>query len=160
MIARFGWMISALATPLIIGITGLLFLTFTVFKGPLDQIMIQMVGLNALAMAAIIGGLQGIFSKATKYSLFDPTKEMAYIPLDPELKAKGKAAVDVIGGRLGKALGSVVMISLYTITGINDAVALSPEIMVIAGIIIVLWFAAVISLNARYQKLLAENESA
>jgi len=60
-----------------------------------------------LTAAIAFGTWQIIASKVTKYSLFDPCKEIAYIPLDPELKVKGKAAVEVMGARLGRSLGSL-----------------------------------------------------
>lgn len=42
-----------------------------------------------------------------KYALFDPTKEIAFIPLDLESKLKGKAVVDLLGVRVGKSMGSL-----------------------------------------------------
>ncbi len=57
-------------------------------------------------LAVLIGAAQNILSKAAKYSLFDPCKESAFIPLDAESRTKGKAAVEVIGAPLGKSGGS------------------------------------------------------
>ena len=38
-------------------------------------------GTTPLMLAVLIGAAQNILSKGAKYSLFDPCKEMAYIPL-------------------------------------------------------------------------------
>lgn len=58
--------------------------------------------------AVLVGAAQNVFSKSAKYSLFDPCKEMAYIPLDQELQLKGKAAIDVVCNPLGKSGGSAI----------------------------------------------------
>ena len=64
--------------------------------------------MTPLYLAVIIGAAQNIFSKSSKYSLFDPCKETAYIPLDDEIRTKGKAAIDVICNPLGKSGGALI----------------------------------------------------
>merc|ERR1712188_198179 len=90
-----------------LGITGITFFSLILFKESFAPLT-AMLGLTPLMMAVFVGAMQNILSKASKYSLFDPCKEMAYIPLDAESKTKGKAAVDVIGNPLGKSGGSFI----------------------------------------------------
>jgi AAA family ATP:ADP antiporter len=42
--------------------------------------------------AVLVGAAQNVFSKSSKYSLFDPCKEMAYIPLDQETQLKVRSS--------------------------------------------------------------------
>merc|ERR1711953_596941 len=104
---RFGWGVGALVTPMMLGATGIAFFSLILFKDFFAPITAA-VGLTPLMMAVFVGAAQNILSKSSKYSLFDPCKEMAYIPLDQESKTKGKAAVDVIGNPLGKSGGSFI----------------------------------------------------
>lgn len=148
----FGWFISALLTPLMIMGTGLLFFTFINFKQDLELYTLTMLAMTPTALAVFIGFGQSTLSKATKYSLFDPTKEMCYIPLDQESKVKGKAAVDVVGGRIGKSGGSFIQQFLLISTG-STLVDISPYL---AGVVIVgvsLWILANRGLNISLQNL-------
>ena len=95
-------------------------------------------------------------SKSSKYSLFDPTKEMAYIPLDQESKVKGKAAIDVVGARLGKSGGSLVQQGL--IVAFGSLAAITPYIAAILFLIIFAWIYASKSLGTKYAQLTAERE--
>ncbi len=146
-VRKFGWGKTALVTPIILLITGIGFFSFVIFKGGLTG-FIAMLGTSPLMLAVIFGTVQNIMSKSCKYSLFDPTKEMAYIPLDSEMKVKGKAAIDVVGARLGKSGGSLVQQML--IIGLGSIAAMTPYIAIILFLIIGAWILAARSLNKQF----------
>lgn len=156
-VRRLGWSKTAQITPIILLITGSLFFTFVIFRDNLAG-AISMLGSTPLMLAVIFGMIQNIASKSTKYSLFDPTKEMAYIPLDQESKVKGKAAVDVVGARLGKSGGALMQQGL--ILALGSIAAMTPYIGVILFGIIVVWMLAARSLGKQFTKVSAEKEAA
>ncbi|KAJ1422231.1 putative ATP/ADP translocase [Ochromonadaceae sp. CCMP2298] len=152
---RFGWGTAALITPITLLTTGIAFFSLTLFPAFFAPITAQL-GTTPLMLAVMIGAAQNILSKGAKYSLFDPCKEMAYIPLDAESKTKGKAAVDVIGNPLGKSGGSFIQQILIGVFG--SLQASTPYLGVILGGIILAWIRAAQSLNRQFLKLNSDME--
>jgi len=141
---KFGWGVAALMTPVILLVTGFGFFAFVICKGTFEPFVADW-GTTTLWIAIIFGAIQNVVSKSFKYSLFDPTKEMAYIPLDQESKVKGKAAIDVVGSRLGKAGGS--LIQQFLIGAFGTLSACTPHIAGILFFIIAAWIWAARNLN-------------
>lgn len=152
-----GWGFAAMVTPIVLMITGAGFFAFVLFR---ENLMgyITMLGTTPLMLAVLFGAAQNIMSKSAKYSLFDPTKEMAYIPLDQESKVKGKAAIDVVGARLGKSGGSFVQQGL--LVGLGSIAAITPYVAAILFVIIVAWVYAVSALNKQFVALTSEKTPA
>lgn len=144
---KWGWGVAALITPVTLLTTGIGFFSLLLFPGVFAPITAQL-GTTPLMMAVFIGAIQNILSKGAKYSLFDPCKEMAYIPLDAESKTKGKAAVDVIGNPLGKSGGSFLQQILIGTFG--SLSACTPYLGGILGVIIIFWMKAAASLNTQF----------
>jgi AAA family ATP:ADP antiporter len=117
---RKSWRMTALLTPLILLITGVSFFSFVIFKDMLAG-YIALLGTTPLWLAVVVGTVQNVLSKASKYSLLDPSKEMVYIPLDPETKVKGKAVIDLVGSRFGKSGGSIIQQVLLLFFGTLSA---------------------------------------
>jgi AAA family ATP:ADP antiporter len=154
-IRKFGWTRAALITPVVLLATGAGFFAFVIFREGLAG-AIAMLGTTPLMLAVLFGTAQNIMSKSAKYSLFDPTKEMAYIPLDQESKVKGKAAIDVVGARLGKSGGSLVQQGLIVACGSLGAI--TPYVAAILFVIIFAWIGATKSLGKQFAVLNAEKE--
>ncbi len=155
-IRRFGWGVGALITPVVLLATGVGFFSCVIFRDSLMG-LIAMMGTSPLMLAVVFGTVQNFISKSAKYSLFDPTKEMAYIPLDQESKVKGKAAIDVVGARLGKAGGSLIQQGLLLTFGSLSAI--TPYIAVILFAIIGAWIIAARALSRRFNELSAQKGS-
>lgn len=142
----FGWRTAALITPTVLLITGIMFFTLVMFMDS-AQSMVEYFAITPLYAAVIVGLIQNVMSKSAKYSLFDPTKEMTYIPLDQESKVKGKAAIDVVGSRLGKAGGSFIQQGLFFI---GPLAVITPYIAVIIFVIIAAWMVAAYKLGHEF----------
>jgi AAA family ATP:ADP antiporter len=144
---KFGWGVAAQITPIVLLITGVAFFGLLLFGGPIAP-WLASVGMTPLLAAVYVGALQNIFSKSAKYSLFDPCKEMAYIPLDEETKTKGKAAIDVVCNPLGKSGGAAIQQVLIIVFG-----SLANSTPYLGGIllgIVLLWIGAARSLDKQF----------
>ena len=146
----FGWLVGAMFTPIVMLVTGTLFFLFVVFGTHLEG-MFDLYGANLVYTAVILGTIQNVLSKGTKYSLFDATKEMAYIPTNEHIRSKGKAAVDVVGARWAKSGGAVIQSLLFTIFPLATYTTIAPYIMVVFIIVVLVWIYGVKKLNAAYE---------
>jgi ATP:ADP antiporter, AAA family len=148
-----GWNIAARITPIVLGVTGIMFFSLLLFGGAVEPLLNKW-GITPLFAAVIVGALQNIFSKGSKYSLFDPCKEMAYIPLDTEIKTKGKAAIDVICNPLGKSGGAFIQQILIVTFG--SLAASTPYLGAILLVIIAAWLQAATRLGKEFEDLTAQ----
>lgn len=157
MIRRMGWTFSALITPLALLITGVFFFGIILMNdNPTLATWSAALGFTPVALGVFFGTLQNVFSRGFKYTLFDATKEIAFIPLSSESKFKGKAAIDGVGSRLGKTGGSIIHGSLFMIFG---SVALStPYVGVFLLLVVLGWIAATKSLGRQFNRLTAQHE--
>ncbi|GLJ47997.1 hypothetical protein SUGI_1013610 [Cryptomeria japonica] len=147
---KYGWGVAATITPTVLLATGVAFFGLILCGEPLAPVLGKF-GLTPLLAAVYVGALQNIFSKSAKYSLFDPCKEMAYIPLDEDTKIKGKAAIDVVCNPLGKSGGA--LIQQFLILTFGSLANSTPYLGGILLVIVLAWLAAARSLDSQFTPL-------
>jgi AAA family ATP:ADP antiporter len=150
-IRKLGWHFCAQLPPIVIGATSLIFLTLFLNQGWL--------GPSPLFLIVLFGAFQNVSTKVMKYAFFDATKEMSYIPLDQESKVKGKAAIDVVGSRLGKSGAAWIQIVLIQIAGTGSVLSITQFLLPLIACTVIFWILSVRQLNKQFskdQKLAAE----
>ncbi|GMB10732.1 MAG: ATP/ADP translocase [Candidatus Improbicoccus devescovinae] len=150
------WRISALVTPFALLILGVLFFVLMFGNRSTDT---KFLGMSLPLVAVWVGLFGNAFDKGIKYCLFDSTKSMAYIPLDDDIKAQGQGAVEIVGGRGGKAGGALIQFVLLNL--IAPASVLLSHISVIFIffiLLLIVWIWAVFSLSNKYEAKIKEHD--
>ncbi len=148
----YGWTITALITPILWLLTSIGFLgcligaQYSVFS----DTMMGLLGVPLSALALFCGSAQICLGRAAKYTVFDESKEIAFIPLSQAEQRRGKAVVDGIASRFGKSGGSLMIQVLLVSYG---TLALTiPMVSVIFIVMILLWILAVLGLGRMASK--------
>lgn len=157
-IRKFGWTFTALITPIILLVTSIGFFGFFFLSQFAPEVNLSVLGMamSPLAIVVFFGSAQNILSRGAKYSVFDSTKEMAFVPLSPESKLVGKAAIDGVCSRLGKSGGSVVHQSLLLF--FTTLTASSPYVAAVLVGVLVIWSIAVKMLGKQFNQLTTQTK--
>lgn len=141
------WRAAAFVTPVTMLITALPF--FIISLAYEHQAELLGFGYTGLLLASVaVGMTSNVLSKSAKYTFFETTKEMAFVPLNNEQKYKGKAAIELIVSRFGKSGSSFILQFLIFSFG-----SLSYALPWMAGIFfmaIVLWIYSICRLDKQY----------
>lgn len=157
MIQKANWTLNAMIPPVIMLVTGIGFFSFLLFqKTTFLSFLTVFFGSTPLLVGIFFGSVQNCWARASKYSIFDTTKELAFIPLSKECKLKGKAAIDGVGSRLGKSGGALIYQTLLMFFG--TVASTVPYVAVILLFVIAAWMWAVRSLGGQFTLLTQKKE--
>lgn len=136
---------SIMILPAITGIMSIIFFSLIIVK---DYNFLE--ESTILKFVVYFGLIQMIMVKSSKYALFEPTKEMLYIPMNKEFRAKGKGAVESLGSSVGKATSGAVQQILFVFIGPISVI--TPYLSVAVLSIVALWIISISKLDELYSK--------
>jgi len=146
-----GWTTTALLTPIVLVLTSIGFFSFFFLNESWSKWFTALVGMTPLALVVFFGTLQNCLARAAKYTVFDTTKEMAFVPLSQDYKLNGKAAIDGVCSRLGKSGGSILLQGLLLIFSTLSASA--PLVGLFLALILGVWILSARALGAQFNAL-------
>lgn len=149
LVRRLGWTFVAILTPIVMVTMAIGFFSFLFFGDALTTVAMSLFGTTPMILTVYLGSLQNCLSKAGKYSVFDASKELAFLTLDPESRLRGKAAIDGLGSGAGKSGASITYQAM--ILGMGSVSVSTPYIAGILLVVFSAWIYAVRYLSKEFK---------
>lgn len=160
MLNHFGWLFTALFTPVLSLILSVVFyicaigtplatngLIFLPDDGKLAD-TVTGTNTNGSWFVCYVGLVTLVFIKSFKYATLDPTKEIAYLPLTNSEKSRAKAVVDIVGARAGKSVGALFNIFFTAqFSGIGIMQGMKWCSFLFSLLLLIIWIASAYFLN-------------
>lgn len=112
-----GWTRVALLTPFILFATSSCFFAALLLPQAMVAEIAAFFGVNSLCLVVMLGSFHYVLGLSAKYTIFDTTKEMAFLSIEAEERMQAKSIIDSIGSRLGKSGSSTLYQFLLIVFG-------------------------------------------
>lgn len=116
LLKNYRWAIAALITPICLLITESAF--FIILRGySVKENWFGWTEATWIGLAVILGSIQYCLCRAAKYTLFDSSKELAFVLMSESQRMKGKLIIDGLCARLGRGGASALSLVLISLHG-------------------------------------------
>lgn len=149
-IRKFGWTIAALGTPIVWLLTSIGFFSGLAFESTVIFDVLATLMSNPANLVLFLGSMQICLGRSCKYTLFDETKEIAFIPLSKQDQRKGKVIVDGLASRFGKSGGSIIYVLLFYFVG--EMALIIPYVAIIIFVALAAWVYATMKMGHMIEK--------
>ena len=143
---RFSWKACALIMPIALLVSFTIFLSIITLGNTIDP--------EFLKTATFLGGYIQNFDTGLSGTFFMLTIQMAYLPLNTNLRAKGQVTLDVIGRIISTKIANLLPIVLFTNTSgkFDSFIQISGPLLIT---LMIIWIVCVMKLSKKFEDLIS-----
>lgn len=139
MFQRLSWSTMALITPVALFSTSILFFLAMHLPTNLLESVSSFVTVTPAYLIMSLGSLYYVLATTAKYTIFDTTKDIAFLTIEQEERMRAKSVIDCVGSRLGKSGASCLYQMLLVVFGATAgqiSIIGTACILMISGVIL------------------------
>ncbi len=138
----FGWRVLFYIAPITVLFLGSLFFGMSYYRHHIEFTE-ELFGIPPESFVVYLGALFKVGSKIVKYMAFDNAKEILYTYVSKEERNRSKAAVDVMGSRIGKSFSSYLHLFSLWFFHTDDVRVATPMLLFFFLLICLNWLGGV-----------------
>ena len=128
------WSSVALIPPITLFVTCSIFFTVLLLPDHYLSPFTDVLNISPLSLIVTLGSIHYVLGLTAKYTLFDTTKEMAFLSIEPGERLRAKSVIDSVGSRLGKSgsscLYQFLLIAFGSTSGHVSVIGMASILMI------------------------------